>query len=272
MQAAIATLRPGLLQNSCDPPCTETIVAAFTRNNPYPLPGDVINFTNQSSGATSYEWLVNGTVAGTTAGFSTSFAAPGKYKVTLKAFGTGSCFASFSHEVIVTCGVTARFYTDRREIAAIAPKYLDSIRFTNTSVGATTYQWLMRNDKGMAEQVISTAKDFVYVFGTPANYTVRLIATTGSCSDTTGSYFIPVTDPTPDASLWMTGADCYQETKVRVSFFVCNNGFGPIPQKTPVTFYDGDPRTVTAKKLGTFQLPATIRAFAAASCITPFLM
>ncbi|HET7898433.1 MAG TPA: PKD domain-containing protein, partial [Flavisolibacter sp.] len=258
MQAAIATQRPGLLENKCDPPCSEAIVAAFARSNPYPLPGDVINFTNLSTGAANYEWLVNGSVVATTANFSTSFATPGKYKVTLKAFNTASCFASFSHDVIVTCGVTARFYTDKREIAAIGPKYPDSIRFTNTSVNATTYQWLMRNDKGMAEQVISTAKDFVYVFTIPANYTVRLIASNGSCADTTASYLIPVSDPTPDGSLWISAVDCYQETKVRVSFFVCNNGFGPIPAKTPVTFYDADPRTATAKKLGTFPIPAQI--------------
>jgi gliding motility-associated-like protein len=258
MQAAIATQRPGLLQNKCSPPCTESIAAAFSRNNHYPLPNDVIQFTNLSTGAATYEWLVNGTVTAATANFSTSFGTPGKYRVTLKAYNGGTCFSSFSHDVIVTCGVTARFFTDKREIASIGPKYLDSIRFSNTSVGAATYQWLMRNDKGMAEQVISTAKDFVYVFAVPANYTVRLIATNGGCADTTASYFIPVTDPTPDGSLYITGVDCYQETKVRVSFFVCNNGFGPIPEKTVVSFYDGDPRTAGPKKLGTFLLPAAI--------------
>jgi len=258
MRAAINTQRPGLLVDKCAAPCTDSIVASFTRDNPYPLPGATINFTNNSYGATSYEWIVNGAVVSTSANYSTSFAATGKYKVTLKASNASGCYSTFTHFVIVTCGVTARFYTDKRQIAAMAPKYLDSIKFTNTSVNATSYQWLMANDKGMAEQVISTSANFTYVFTTPANYTVRLIATNGTCTDTTQTYFIPVTDPTMDGTLYLSSVQCYQQTKLRVQFYVCNSGYDGIPKNTPISFYDANPLAPGATKLATIFLADSI--------------
>ncbi len=258
MRAAIAIQRSGLLMDECNPPCTDAILASFTRDNPYPLSNDVINFTNTSSGAANYEWYVNGTLSNTSANFSNSFAVAGKYKVMLKAFNNPGCYSAFAHDVIVNCGVTARFYTDKRQIASIAPKYLDSIRFTNTSVNGATCQWLMANDKGMTEQVISTSTNLTYVFATPTNYTVRLVATNGACSDTTGFYPIPVIDPTPDGILYLSSVECYQQTKLRVSYFVCNYGYGGISKNIPVSFYDGDPRLAAPQKLSTIFFPDSV--------------
>jgi gliding motility-associated-like protein len=259
MRAAINTQRPGLLVDKCAPPCNDAIQASFTRDNWYPLPGAIINFTNTSTGATAYEWSVNGVVSATAPNFSTSFAGVGRNKVTLKASNGSGCYATFTHFPIVTCGVTARFYTNKRQIAAKAPKYLDTVKFTNTSVNATSWQWLMANDKGMAEQVVSTAKDFSYIFTIPANYTVRLIATNGSCIDTTDFYPIPVMDPTPDGALFITSVHCYQQTKLRVSYFVCNYGYDGIPKNIPISFYGSDPRLAGAQKLTTIPLPDSVR-------------
>ena len=182
----------------------------------------------------------------------------GKFKITLKAYAAANCFASYTDYVIVNCGVTARFYTDKRVIASKELIYLDSIKFTNTSDNATSYQWIMSNDRGMAEQVISTSKDLVYVFKVPANYIVKLIATNGNCSDTTGLFTIPVDDPTPDMYGFVSSTECYQETKVRLRFYACNFGYKTIPQNTPISFYDKDPRQPGATRFGTFLIPAPI--------------
>ncbi len=250
MRAAINTMRPGLLQDKCTPPCSATVQANFTRDNHYPLPGSTINFTNTSTGANTFEWLLNGTVVSTSANYTTSFAAPGKYKVTLKAFN-GSCYSTYTHYVIVNCGVAARFYTDRRELAAKAPVYVDSVQFFNTSVNATSYTWYMRSSTGMPNQVVSTAANFKYVFTQPGNYFVRLIATNGSCSDTTSIFTIEVMDPTPDGAVYVSQAECVQETKVRVSFALCNFGYAPIAPGVPISFYDNDPRLPNANKIDT---------------------
>ena len=259
MKAVVSTQRSGLVQAVCEKPCTGNITALIRRDNPYPLPGNVINFTPSSTGASRYEWLVDGAEVSTAASFSRTFTTAGKYKVTLKAYDGAGCYASYTDYVIVTCGVTARFYTDKRIIASKDPVLLDSILFTNTSVNATTFKWLMRNDKGMTEQVVSTGKDLRYVFRTPANYVVRLIATNGSCTDTTESYPVTVYDPSPDAQLNVWDVSCYQQTKVRVSFWVCNGGYKALPAGVPITFYDADPRTAGARKLApSFFMPTAV--------------
>ena len=261
MRAAIATQRNSLLvQNQCDQPCIENSIAAFTRDNAYPLPDDVINFTNTSTGATNFEWLVDNATLSTTQNFTYTFPSSGKYKVTLKAYnGNANCYAIYTDYIIVNCGVTARFYPDKRLIASKQNIYLDSIYFTNRSVNATAYRWLMSNDQGMAEQEISTGVDLKYVFLQPAYYTVRLIATNGSCTDTTETFRFNVEDPTPDADLHVQSVDCYQQNKIRVALFVCNNGYASMPPGTPITFYDSDPASGNAVKLGTFALTDEIK-------------
>ena len=257
MQAAILTQRAGLLQDECSPPCAEIIKAEFLRDTAYTSIGETVNFTNTSAGAANYSWLVNEVFASSATNFQYTFSKAGKYKITLKAFNADAiCFAAYTTYVIVGCGVSARFFTNKKTIASTLPLYPDSIIFTNTSFRGQTYQWLMGNDKGMAEQVVSTAVNLTYVFPVPANYTIRLIATNGACSDTTANYFVWVQDAQPDAVVVPYGAFCYQQTKVILNLCIDNYGFAPLPKGTPVTFYDADPRLPGAKKLSpTFYLP-----------------
>ena len=259
MIASINTQRKGLLENKCNKPCNENIYAGYNRDNAYPITGDIVNFTNNTTGATKYQWLINDVVVSSNTNFIYTCAAPGKYKISLKAYNTISCYAMFSQFVIVNCGVTARFYGDKDYIASKLSMYKDSIFFTNTSVNATSYKWMMSNDKGMNEQVVSTVKDLVYIFPTPANYKLRLIATNGSCIDTSNIYSIYNDDPTQDGVAYMNTVDCYQQTKVKVTLFICNNGYAPIPPGTPIAFYDSDPRLGNANKLSpNFYMPDSV--------------
>ena len=260
MRAAIITQRSGLLQNKCTKPCDENIIASFVRNNANPVPGDVIRFTNTSSGATNYQWLVNNAVVSTSADFSYSFIASGKYQVTLKAYNNNiSCYANYTDNVIVNCGVTARFFSDKEFLASKIPLYADSAFFKNTSVNATAFTWLISNDQGMQQQVVGTAKDLTYLFPAPANYSIQLIASNGSCTDTTETNIIQVQDPTPDGVIKLLGVSCYQKTKIKILFFICNNGYATMPSHAPVSFYDADPRLSNANKIGTsFIVPDNI--------------
>jgi hypothetical protein len=126
-------------------------------------------------------------------------------------------------------------------------------------VGATTYQWLMSNDKGMAEQVVSNDHDLSYVFAVPAEYKVRLIAANGACADTTNALQFTVLDPTPDGYLNLYAAKCFNQTKVKLSINICNGGYAAIPPGTPISFYDADPTTGTATKLdNSFIMPDSV--------------
>jgi len=258
MKSVLATERSGLLGGDrCNKPCNANILASFTRDNWFPVAGNTVTFTSTSIGGASQEWLVDGVVKGTGTTYSHNFPENGKYKITLKVYNPSkNCFSSYSHYVKVTCGVMARFYPDKRVIASKDPLLLDTILFTNRSVNAASYQWLMGNDTGMVETVVSTDTDLDYKFTNSGNYTVRLIATNGACSDTTETFSFKVIDPAMDGVIRFGGADCVDETKVRFSFSVCNNGYATIPIGVPISFYDTDPRKAGAVKLGsTFILP-----------------
>lgn len=260
MRAAIATQRSGLLQDECNKPCTENSGAGFTRDNANPTPGTIINFTNTATGATQFSWLINDVVSSSGNNFSTSFPAAGVYKVTLKAYNAdASCYAAYTDYVIVNCGVIANFYSDKRVIASKSPLSVDSIYFTNTSFGATSYQWLLDAGNGTGEQLVSASTDLKYIFLTPGNYTLRLVATKGGCSDTTEYYTIPVQDPTQDGLLVFNDVECYQGNKIRALIQVHNGGYATIPKNIPVSFYDADPAGGKANKLGnSFYLPDSI--------------
>ena len=251
-----------LLQNKCNKPCNENILAGFNRDNWFPATGSTINFTSTSTGGSVYEWSVNGVVTGGNSPTLTyTFPSNGKYRVTLKVSnGNPACFASYSDDVIVTCGVMARFYPDKRIIASKAGIMLDTILFKNRSENATSYQWLMSNDKGMAEQVVSNSFDLNYAFDSSANYSVRLIASNGPCADTTKAFTFRVEDPTVDGYLGLSAVECFQQTKITLSLSVCNAGYATIPAGTPISFYDADPGKGNANKLDTtFLMPDSVK-------------
>lgn len=260
MRTAINTQRKGLLENKCNKPCNDNILASFTRNNAIPKTGDLISFTNTSTGASSFQWYVNDSLVGINSNLNYTFNTEGKFIVTLRAFNGVSCFASYRDEVIIGCGVIARFYNNKKTIASKANILLDSILFTNQSLNATSYRWLMRNDSSLTEQEISNATNLNYRFQDPGQHFIRLIASNGTCTDSTNILNITVFDPTSDASLYVARANCFQETKVRLELIVCNSGYKPIPAKTPISFYDRNPSLPNAKKIDTtFIVPDEIK-------------
>ena len=252
MQSVLSGARNELIsQNKCNPPCAENITTSFTRDNWLPAPGDIIHFSSNSSGGINYQWTINNVPVGNNSpAYMQSFAA-GRYKVMLKVYNSDqNCFASYSDSVFVGCPVMARFTPDKRIIASKDQFMIDSILFSNRSVNATSYQWWISNNTGIAPQIISTGYNLNQMFHTPGIYYVWLVASNGSCSDTSEKLKFTVADPTADGSVAFRDVQCYDDTKLIVGFAVCNGGYDTIPIGTPVTFYNGDPRTDTANKLG----------------------
>lgn len=255
--------------NKCDPPCSENINVSFTRNNWFPAAGDLIQFNSTSSGGTNFQWAVNDQPVGTNGPqYSQRFASAGYYKVSLKVYNSNPiCFASYSDSVIVGCGVMARFYPDKRMIASKDQILNDSVLFTNRSVNAVDYQWWIgSSDSTIPAKIVSTAFNLNQIFSSPGKYSVWLVAENNGCSDTTEKFNFTVSDPTVDAVIGLGNVECFEETKIKVGFQVCNRGYAPIPAGTPVTFYEGDPATDTAKKLDTvYLLPSDIQGFCCSS-------
>jgi gliding motility-associated-like protein len=254
--------------NKCDPPCSENINVSFTRNNWFPAAGDLIQFNSVSSGGTNFQWTVNDQAVGTNSpDYSQSFTQAGNYKVLLKVFNSNQhCFASYADSVIVGCGVMARFYPDKRIVASKDQIIKDSILFTNRSVNAVSYQWWISSDSSLPAQMISTSYNLNKIFSSPGKYSIWLVAVNGGCTDTTGKFNFTVSDPTVDADIGLGDVECFEQTKIKLSFQVCNHGYAPLPAGTAVSFYEGNPTTDTAKRLDTvYLLPSAIQGFCCAS-------
>jgi gliding motility-associated-like protein len=258
MKAVLSSTRSSLLwPGRCDPACpAENVLAEFTRDNWFPVPNDVVKFTNTNSVGSTYEWYIDGVQVANGKSMSHAFPAIGKYAVTLKVYNASpSCFGSQTDSVIVTCGVMSRYFPDKRIIASKDPILLDEVIFTNRSVPANaSFEWWLGNGGTFPNQMVSSQKDLKYTFLDSGKYVIRLVAKVGACTDTTFPYMLIVEDPTIDLNISGT-AVCVDDTKVEFKAQVCNNGYATMPSGVPVTFYDDDPTKTAAKKLGQYLLP-----------------
>lgn len=247
-----------LTSDGCSEPCADNIQASYNWNtNPYPAINSTVDFKNTSTGSTNFEWYVNGSKVASTDDYQNSFTTAGSYTVKLLAYNASkSCFASYTGNVIVNCGVDARFSPNKRIIASSNNIYQDTVTFVNTSYNADTYQWFMSDSSGNNLSMISTTKDLVYTFLAPGIYKTYLVATKAACTDISGTYSLQVDNPKQDASVAIWSVNCYKTDSVRVSFSVINNGYDTIPLGTSVKFYDQVPYNASAKLMNnTFYTP-----------------
>ncbi|HTL06996.1 MAG TPA: M43 family zinc metalloprotease, partial [Chitinophagaceae bacterium] len=71
MRNFIASSLTGMIASTvCTAPCTDPLTASFTPDIDFPVIGDMLHLTNTSTGASSYEWLVDGVVMATSTNFT----------------------------------------------------------------------------------------------------------------------------------------------------------------------------------------------------------
>lgn len=232
-----------LTSDGCSALCPDNVVASFNFDgNPHPIVGSTVNFINTSIGALTYEWYLNGALVSTTNNYSNTFTATGTYKVVLKGVTAAvGCYSTYTANVIVNCGVDARFSPDKRIIASAGGVYKDPVTFINKSYGATTYNWYVSDELGANEQMISTTTNLLYDFLKPGNYKIRLVASTGACTSNSPTYTLQVNNPAADGQINIYSVSCYKKDSVRVVFGVRNNGYDTIPAGVSVNFYDRYP-------------------------------
>ncbi len=156
------------------------VTAAFTKSAVTVPCGTNINFTNTSTGATGYEWYVNGSLQATTTNFSYTNAVAGQYIVKLIARNAGAnCSKEFVDTVNFTCPVVANFTP-----LALTVNINTTVNFVNSSTGATTYQWLINNLPS------GTGTNFSFTPSVTGNYAIALVAGNGVCSATKTAYII----------------------------------------------------------------------------------
>ena len=146
--------------------------------------GNGYTFSSTSSAGTgdlTYNWdLGNGTTS-TLSNPGPIYYTAGVYKVTLIVTNAGGCSDTTSKTITIppapVCP-TASFTTATTTVANTPCLSDNSISFTNTSVGATSYKWY--TDDSLVS-VTSTTADTTF---TAANtYQVKLVVSNGTCSD-----------------------------------------------------------------------------------------
>lgn len=269
MRAFLAVFNGGslLVSDGANPPCTDNINALYEiTNNPFPLTGTTVDFTNRSTGASSYEWWIKDmasgveSLLGTTTNLSYLFAVAGNYQIKLKAFNAaGTCSSSYYTQVTVSCGTVARFSPDKRIVASRTGLYEDTVTFKNHSQNADTYEWYIRNNTTGLQQNMGGPTDLQYSFPSAGNYSIWLVASKGTCTSTSQTFSLNVTEATSDAVLNLYSVNCYKNDSIRISFGITNIGVDTIPAGTVVRFYNRDTAQSGRVEMETaFKLPADI--------------
>jgi PKD repeat protein len=180
-------------------------VASFTTSQDSGCAPLLINFTNTSSGAISYQWSLGNGNNSTLQNPSSSYINPGTYTVTLIATSATGIKDTATAVVTILGDPTANFTASPLSICAG-----QSVTFTNTSSGASSYIW----DFGDGSS--STSTNATHAYTSSGTYNVKLIATNiYGCQDIEiKSNYITV-NPSPFATV---SANLYSTCDVNTAF------------------------------------------------------
>jgi gliding motility-associated-like protein len=179
----VGTYTVKLLAKSPSPLCDDAVktitinvvcgvAASFTKSASTAPCGTNINFTNTSSGATNYEWYVNGVLLGSSAAFFYTSNTGSKYEIKLVAIDNiANCRDEYKDTVEYTCAVITDFIPLTSTIKVNNP-----VTFTSTGTGATTYQWLINGVN------VGSGTTLTYLFNTAGVFSVQLITGNGVCT------------------------------------------------------------------------------------------
>ncbi len=176
MNACILDERASLLKSKgCDSPCLSKINVNFSVPQNKVSIGTTLTFTNSTTGATSYKWLIDNVLASNNKDFTYQFDKIGKFKVTLIASNQDPiCDAEKTVTVEVVCTAKSLFSLSKKQVL---PN--ENITSSNQSTGANAYTWYING------KVFSTQKDINFSFDKNGIYTISLLAKGVNCSDST---------------------------------------------------------------------------------------
>lgn len=192
MVAVLETARASLLVSpACLPPCTQPISAEFE------LPTNVatgtpVTFLYSGTGASNFDWWVNGTFLSNLQSPGYVFTEPGVHIIELRAGNNDpNCFASKKDTIEITCNINIAFAPGSSSIMLG-----EAVQFTSTSVGATDLEW------SVDDTLSGSGNNFAYTFHEVKDYVVQLTASNQYCSSTAFGN-VTVESPCKD-SIWQS--------------------------------------------------------------------
>jgi len=145
-------------------------VAAFTSTTN----GLIANFTTTTNGVTSWFWDFGDGNTSTLEDPNHAYTSQGNYNVCLRT--TNVCGIDSICQNVFICGVLAGSTMSDSMICQY-----DTVSFTNSSTGATSYQWFKNST------LFSTLQHPDYVFDSAGVFQIIMIADSGTCQDTSYS-------------------------------------------------------------------------------------
>jgi PKD repeat protein len=188
------------------------LVAAFTGAPTSGVAPLTVNFTNSSSGATSYAWTFGDGNTSAAANPANTYSNAGTYSVTLTATGVGGTNTlTRTNYIVVSAPVVAGF--TGAPTSGIAPL---TVAFTNTSSGASSYAW------DFGDGNTSTNANPVNTYSNAGTYSVTLTASAlGGTNALTQTNYIVVAAPVLAA---FTGAPTNGTAPLLVNFANLSSG------------------------------------------------
>ncbi|KAA0255584.1 MAG: PKD domain-containing protein [Acidobacteria bacterium] len=189
---------PFAVMATSDTPTAGAPVAAFTFAPTNPTAGEVVTFSNQSTGATSYAWSFGDGTTSTATSPSKTYGAAGNYVVNLRAFNTYG-----SHDVSKTIAVSPPSGSPPTASFTFSPANPTTgqvVSFRNESTGATSYLW------NFGDGTTSTATNPTKTYSSARAYTVSLTAT-NTYGSSSVSNSLTVHDPVTTRSMWIDVAN-----------------------------------------------------------------
>ncbi|WP_370089240.1 PKD domain-containing protein [Ekhidna sp.] len=136
----------------------EAPASSFTSSRTFGLPNDVLTFTNISSGAVSYQWLVDGSVASTNESlFNTGFSEEGSHTVSLVAQNSLGCYDTTNQEILIALPEVDLAIGDF-ELISKKDKgeiYIEILNFSNLPIDTTEIQIVLENGFRVSENVLA---------------------------------------------------------------------------------------------------------------------
>lgn len=183
MRSHLQQFRASLLGNlACESPCLTNVIADFSASADTVVIGTTVSFSNNSQGASSFEWLVNGTAFSTTTNASQTFNTPGQYIIRLDAGnGQTGCGDVFEKRIVVECDAQADFSLSQNQVLPG-----ESFTVTSTAQNANQVQWLFNG------AAFGTAPTVTTQIAQAGGVGIQLVASSAQCNDSSRIQFLDV--------------------------------------------------------------------------------
>lgn len=191
-------------------------VANFTAGPTVGVAPLTVNFTNASTGATSYSWSFGDGNISTSVNPVDTYSNAGTYTVTLTAVGAGGTnTVTQMNYIVVTNPPPPTVSFTSSPTSGLVPL---TVNFANTSSGATNYSW------NFGDGNLSSAVNPAHAYTSAGNYTVTLTAVgAGGTNSLTLTNYIVVTNPPPPI-VSFTGGPTNGLAPVTVNFTNATSG------------------------------------------------